>query len=189
MRCVHSSLGSQGAGEPCPLICHSMGASWAQGCSRADTSLSMSDGAEVICPLDEKLPSARVALPILNPGPCPSPGMLTPQDPQASFSPGLGTAPQSTGTWFPAAFMRSLRLRHESLPIPHPALTPLSPTLTQPCEEWATHTSQHSLLLRELQARLTYAFPSPFGGDNPARGGRNFIFPPMVVPWRPGLLK
>ena len=103
-----------------------------------------------------KLPNARMALPISSPGPCPSPGVLTLHGPHASSSPGLGTSPQSTGTLFPAAFMRLLRLRHHRPP--HPLPRPLIP-LSQLCQEWAhPHVLAHTLLFWEAvgQPRLLF---------------------------------
>lgn len=106
------------------------------------------------------LPHARMALPILNPAPCPSPGMLTLHGPQASSSPGFSTAPQSTGTLFPAAFVRSRRLRPHSPPVPHPAPHSTSPPFPSCVRREPTHTSQHSLL-GSSGASLTYSFTAP----------------------------
>lgn len=72
-----------------------------------------------------------MALPILNPGFCPSPGELTLHGPQASSGPGFATAPQVTGTLFLAAFVRSLGL-------------PLSPASAPPLHSTVAHPLLHT---------------------------------------------
>lgn len=126
-----------------------------------------------------------------NPGPCLGPEVLTLHGPRASSSPGLGSAPQSTGTLFPAAFMRSLSLRHHSPPRPHPVSSPSFhfPTPTQLREEWAhPHNPAHPLC-GKVGARLTYPFTAPLGGGDLAGCWRSCTSPFMVALLIPGLLK
>lgn len=83
-----------------------------------------------------------MALPILNPGFCPSPGELTLHGPQASSGPGFAKAPQVTGTLFLAAFVRSLGL-------------PLSPASAPPL---------HSTMAHPTWQCDTLAYPHPHAG-------------------------